>query len=139
MFPKTGNYFPNGGGRGRADVTYPAAIAAALKFELGNSHRAVKTVMRWTGANERTVKNWFAGKRGPRGEHLIGLIRHSNGVLESVLRLAGREQIVAAKLLVDARTILANLLAFADGAIAGREHSPTDGEDGGPGSNGRRR
>jgi hypothetical protein len=139
MFPKTGNYFPNGGGRGRAGGSYPAAIAAALKLELGNSHRAVKTVMRWTGANERTVKNWFAGQRGPRGEHLISLIRHSNGVLESVLRLAGREQIVAAKLLLDARTILANLLALADGAIAGREHFPADGGRRGPGSNGRKR
>jgi hypothetical protein len=139
MFPKTGNYFPNGGSRGRAGVSYPAAIAAALNFELGNSHRAVKTVMRWTGANERTVKNWFAGKRGPRGEHLIGLIRHSNGVLESVLRLAGREQIVGAKLVLDARTILVNMLALADEAIAGRENSPTDGGIGGPGSNGKGR
>ena len=117
MFPKTGNYFPNGGGSGRASVSYPVAIAAALKSELGNSHRAVKTVMRWTGANERTVKNWFAGKRGPRGEHLIGLIRHSNGVLESVLRLAGREQIVAAKLVLDARTILAIMLLWQTGQL----------------------
>lgn len=129
MFPKAGNYFPNGGGRGRASasVSYAEAIAAALKLELGNSHRAVKTVMRWTGANERTVKNWFAGKRGPRGEHLIGLLRHSNGVLESILRLAGREQIVVTKMVLDARNVLEKMLALADGAIAGQGPSSVGG------------
>lgn len=40
-----------------ADVAdYRTAIAAALRDELGLTHRAVKTAMRWTGASERTVK-----------------------------------------------------------------------------------
>lgn len=47
----------------------------ALQKELGQSHRAIKTVMGWTGASERSVKNWiFWGKwsvRGlPGGSHL---------------------------------------------------------------------
>ena len=67
--------------------------------------------MRWTGASERTVKNWLTGRRGPRGEHLLALIRHSNVILEVVLRFAGRDQIIAGKALFDARNVLADMLA----------------------------
>jgi hypothetical protein len=93
MLPKKGNSFPNVTGGDTGKIDYPAAIAAALRAELGNSHQAVKTVMRWTGANERTVKNWLAGSRGPRGEHLLALLRHSNVTLEVVLQLADRQPI----------------------------------------------
>jgi pyocin large subunit-like protein len=119
MFPKKGNYFPNGTRTAKGKVSYPAAIAAALRAEVGDSHQAVKTVMRWTGANERTVKNWLAGRRGPRGEHLLDLIRHSNAALEIVLQLAGREQIIAAKVLLDARNALAGMLAGIDSWMNG--------------------
>ena len=90
MFPKTGNEFPRqprgpgGGGE------FGRAIAAALVGELGLTHRAVKTVMRWTGANERTVKHWFAGTHGPNGQHLIALARHSDAVVVYFLLAAGR-------------------------------------------------
>jgi hypothetical protein len=43
---------------------YRAAMAMALHAELGSTHRAIKSAMRWTGASERTVKYWFAGERG---------------------------------------------------------------------------
>ena len=121
MFPKKGNNFPNGPRIGKGKVTYPAAIGAALRAELGDSHRAVKTAMRWTGANERTVKNWIAGRTGPRGEHLLGLIRHSNLAFEVVLQLAGREQAIAEQALRDARGTLADSLAKIDAWIGGPE------------------
>jgi hypothetical protein len=124
MFPKKGNYFPNGIGGGKGGVAYPAAIAAALRAELGNSHQAVKTVMRWTGANDRTVKNWFAGRRGPRGEHLLALMRHSNAVLEVVLQLAGREQLIVVKALLDARNVLADMLAQIDSWASRERRQP---------------
>ena len=55
-----------------ADQTrYRKAVAAALRAELGLTHQAIKTAMRWTGASERTVKYWLSGERGPSGEHLI--------------------------------------------------------------------
>lgn len=123
MFPKKGNYFPNENQAGKGKVSYPAAIAAALRAELGDSYRAVKTVMRWTGASERTVKNWLAGRRGPRGEHLLALIRHSNVVLEIVLQLAGREQIIAGKALFDARNALADMLTQIDSWMNAGERS----------------
>lgn len=71
-------------------LAYRTAIAAALRDELGLTHRAVKTAMRWTGASERTVKYWIAGERGPSGEHLIALARHSDIVFHMVLLLADR-------------------------------------------------
>ncbi|MDO5529819.1 MAG: helix-turn-helix transcriptional regulator [Paracoccus sp. (in: a-proteobacteria)] len=75
----------------KADVVdYRSAIAIALRDELGLTHRAVKTAMRWTGASERTVKYWIAGERGPNGEHLIALARHSDIVFHMVLMLANR-------------------------------------------------
>ncbi|MDX8401414.1 MAG: hypothetical protein R8K47_02150 [Mariprofundaceae bacterium] len=56
----------------------------------GGTHRTIKMAMRWTGASERTVKYWFAGERGPSGDHLISLARHSGAVLCIILALAGR-------------------------------------------------
>jgi hypothetical protein len=49
--------------------------------------------MRWTGANERTAKNWLSGVNGPSGEHLLRLIENSDRVFECVLRLSGRQQL----------------------------------------------
>ena len=65
-------------------------IAMALHEELDDTHRAIKTAMRRTGAGERTVKYWFSGERGPSGDHLIALVRHSDAVLYVLLALAGR-------------------------------------------------
>jgi hypothetical protein len=81
------------------------------RFSVHTSHQAVKTVTRWTGANERTVKNWLRGRREPRGEHLLALIRHSNAALEIVPQPAGREQIIVGKALFNVRNVLADMLA----------------------------
>ncbi|MCL4069366.1 helix-turn-helix domain-containing protein [Pseudomonas sp. GX19020] len=90
---KTGTFVPKTGTdvHPEADLAdYRTAIAAALRNELGLTHRAVKTAMRWTGASERTVKYWIAGERGPSGAHLIALARHSDIVFHMVLLLADR-------------------------------------------------
>lgn len=71
---------------------YREAIAAALVAELGQTHRAIKTAMRWTGASERTVKYWLSAERGPSGEHLIALARHSDAVFITLLVMSGRIQ-----------------------------------------------
>jgi hypothetical protein len=90
MFPKTGNKFPAGPER-----QYAIAISAALRSELGQSHRAAKTVMQWTNASERSAKNWLAGKRGPSGWHLMLLARRSDAVALAVLKLAERDDVGA--------------------------------------------
>lgn len=70
--------------------------------------------MSWTGANERTVKNWLAGVSGPSGEHLVELVRQSDAVAEAFLILAGRRDIVDAKRLMNAHGGLAQMLAMVD-------------------------
>lgn len=87
MFTKTGNSF-------LAPEHYAARIGTALRNELGSTHQATKTLMRWTNANERTVKNWLAGSSGPRGEHLVALVRNSDAALAAFLLMADRQHIV---------------------------------------------
>lgn len=108
--PKKGNILHR---RRRVDArraAYAGAIAGALRQDLGATHQAVKTVMRWTGASERTVKYWFAEAGGPSGQHLIALARHSDAVLRVFLQLAGREQYECGLRLVQARDKLAEIL-----------------------------
>ena len=69
---------------------YRGAVAMALHGELGSTHRAIKSAMRWTGASERAVKYWFAGERGPSREHLVSLARHSDVVPVLLLTMADR-------------------------------------------------
>lgn len=101
MLPKKGRVLPNN----KKHDPYRCAVAHALKGELGSTYPAVKTVMGWTGASERTVKNWLAEVGGPSGEHLIDLIRHSD-VLEMVLAMAGRQNAKAHKLVEVRRKLL---------------------------------
>lgn len=83
MMTKTGNFF-------LSHEQYAEDLAKALRFELGTTHQAAKTLMRWTNANERTVKNWMAGSSGPRGEHLIALIKNSDVALAAIMAMADR-------------------------------------------------
>lgn len=93
---------------------FVTAIAAALRRGYGGDSSAVKRVVAQTGANERAVRNWFEGKNGPSGEYLVELTRHSDEVLVSVLQMAGRSEILKAKILVDARAKLGEMLAMID-------------------------
>jgi len=70
--------------------------------------------MRWTGASERTVRNWLTGSKGPSGEHLVVLIRHSQSLLEKVLVRAGRDRGIAVSRLIVAREALTELLRVID-------------------------
>lgn len=114
MFPKKGKNFPGSSRAARQGPNYVTVVAACLRKELGDTHQAVKTVMKWTGANERTVKNWLAGRYGPNGEYLIRLFRHSDEVLDAFLLLAGREEVIATQKLVTVREVLAQVLGRID-------------------------
>ena len=117
----TGKTFPKSSDRiGEFDGgDFTTVIAETLQDSLGDTRAAVKTVMAYTGAGERTVKNWFAGKNGPNGENLVELIRHSDAVLEAFLGMAGREEILAGKMLVDSRNKLVEMLEIIDHLQAG--------------------
>jgi hypothetical protein len=91
MFPKTGRKFP----AREQQPNYASSIAEALRAELGNSHQAIKTLMRWTGANERTTKNWLSGANGPSGEHLLEIMRNSDLIFECVLELIDRKVVLS--------------------------------------------
>jgi hypothetical protein len=124
LFPKKGKTFPGSGQMDHHELNYPSAIAAGLRKELGDTHQAVKTIMRWTGARERTVKNWLAGAYGPSGKHLIQLIHYSDEVLDAFLGLAGREQAIALRKVVTARNALADALEHIDRFMGGKSHTP---------------
>ena len=98
----SGNVFPQ--------KRFVDAIAVALRREYGGTHAAIKTVVALTGANERSVKNWFDAKNGPRGESLIALCSHSDAVLETFLLMAGRTQHLQAKKVVEATNKLRDVL-----------------------------
>ena len=117
MFPKMGKTFPNEDGTNLDRLEYQAAIAAALKRELGGSHRAIKTVMKWTGVSERTSKNWIAGSHGPAGEHLIQLLRNSDEVVATVLSLSARTELHIAAGLHEARETLLQALGTVDALL----------------------
>ena len=82
--PNLGKELPMNSKRRRISTSYAQVTAEALKFELGGSNRTIKTVMKWTGASERTVKGWLSGSNGPRGEHFIALLSNSDALFECV-------------------------------------------------------
>lgn len=106
------NVLPDNGRLGAG--AFAAAIAAALHSEYGGTRAAVKTIVALTAANERAVRNWLDGRNGPSGELLVALCRHSDAVLETVLLLAGRNDLLTAKKLTDAKSKLREMLAMID-------------------------
>ena len=114
-FPKKGKFFP---GRNSFETVggvqnssrFAGEIAAALRRSVGSSGGGAKIVARWTGANEKTVKNWFAGRYGPSGEHLTILVQRSDEVLSTFLVMAGREELMAAVKLAAAEKAIMELL-----------------------------
>jgi hypothetical protein len=95
-------------------VGFSQAIAAALHQEYGQTHAAIKTVVAVTQANQRAVKNWFEAKNAPRGHHLVQLVQHSDCVLEALLEVSGRREILLAKRLADTRAVLLQMLKLID-------------------------
>ena len=108
----SGKTFPKSSAKNEISDGYDftGVISETLREAFGNTGRSIKTVMGYTGAGERTVKNWFAGKNGPSGENLVELMRNSDEILEALLLMAGRDDILAGKLLVDSRDELAGML-----------------------------
>jgi hypothetical protein len=93
-----------------ANGRFAQVIADALHRDFGETHKAVKTVVGLTNANERAVKNWFTAKNGPTGRHLVDLVRTSDQVLEAVLLTSGRQELVVAKKLAASKQMLVEML-----------------------------
>lgn len=106
-------------GRSRAGAvedpeTFAVEIARALARDYGDAASKVKVVARLTRSNERTVKNWFGGRNGPSGASLVILMRHSDEVLRTTLRLAGREDLLVALEVARARSQLRETMSAID-------------------------
>jgi hypothetical protein len=124
--PPKGNALPKMGKelpipRRLKSSAYAGQIAKALRTELGGSNRAIKTLMRWTQASERTAKCWLAGASGPSGEHLVALIRNSDAVLETVLELAQRRPRLERKRLESLKWGLSNAVLAIDEILDNEE------------------
>jgi hypothetical protein len=114
MLPKKGKVLPKGSRGKRTGIDFNSTIAMALRAELGSTHQAVKTVMRWTGASERTVKNWLDGSHGPSGDHFVVLVRHSDEVLKALLTIAGRGSALVLVNVIDIHEKLVETVQFMD-------------------------
>jgi len=112
VFPKTGKVLPDAGGGADRQAIYATTIAKALREEFGGAPNATKTVMRWTGASERTVKNWFAGSNGPTGEHLLDLLRHCDPVHDALVNVTGRKKVITTAKLAALSDALTNALGI---------------------------
>ena len=110
MLPKTGKELH----RSIDDLEFAGIISDALASELGKTHQAIKTVMRWTGASERSVKHWFAGTHAPSGPHLLSLMQHSDTALACILQAAGRSDLEIGLGVVALRLKLRELLSIID-------------------------
>ncbi|MCK0198557.1 hypothetical protein MWN34_16770 [Ancylobacter sp. 6x-1] len=94
MLQKKGRSLPPGSEGDGPPRRYAEIVSLALKTELDDSRRTIKTVQRWTRASERTVKNWIAGTCGPDGDHLIAMLIHSDTMLHMLLLASRRFDIV---------------------------------------------
>jgi hypothetical protein len=116
-FPKKGKSFPKRGGDGSSnfsldDHAFAMKIALALKSELKDRNSRAKLVASWTGANERTVKNWILGRYAPCGRHLVILAQHSDQVLNAVLSMADRQDLLLAARVEDLKRKVFELAAI---------------------------
>jgi hypothetical protein len=107
-FPKKGKAFPKRGEEDRSDFNldgraFAMKIALALKSELRDRNSRAKLVAGWTGASERTVKNWISGRYAPCGRHLVVLAQHSDQVLNAILSMADRQDLLLASRVEDLR------------------------------------
>lgn len=105
MFPKSGRKLPKWPTRPTSQE-FSQLIGAALRIELGSSRRAAKTIMRWTGASDRSARNWLNGLGGPTGWHLVLLARESSEVMATILALANRDGLMLGSDLRAVRTSL---------------------------------
>jgi hypothetical protein len=93
-------------------------IASALSSELKDRNSRAKLVAGWTGANERTVENWISGRYGPSGRYLVVLAQHSDRVLNAILSMADRQDLLLAGEAVDLRRKVLELAVIIGGPQA---------------------
>lgn len=87
MLQKKGRRLPVWKGVLGGREVYAQTVAELLRKEHGDSHRAVKQLMRQTDASERTVKHWLSGQHGPDTVYFLRLVASSPVIRAFVLGL----------------------------------------------------
>ena len=87
MLPKKGRKLPAWKGVLSGREAYAQTIAELLRKEHGQSHRAIKHLMRQTHASERTVKHWLSGQHGPDTLFFLRLLVSSPVIRAFILGL----------------------------------------------------
>lgn len=118
--PKKGGKLPAQRTRQKHAQEFTKAISDALKEELARGS-SIKTIMSWTGAGERTVKEWLAGSNAPRAFQLESLFRSSEAVYQRIMLRTGRQPIVTRHKLEAVRGQLSGLAEALDAALAEHE------------------
>jgi hypothetical protein len=115
--PKKGEKLPSDQARQQLAQEFTQSIAAALKEEMARG-ASIKTIMAWTGAGERTVKEWLAGTYAPRSFQLECLFRSSEAVYARVMARTGRKAIVNRERLEAIRGQLTDLAGAINAALS---------------------
>lgn len=85
MLPKKGRKLPAWEGALASRQAYAEIIASLLRKEHGDTHRAVKQLMRLTHASERSAKHWMAAQHGPDTVFFLRLVATSPVIRAFVL------------------------------------------------------
>src|SRR6202162_2306406 len=115
-FPKKGKSFPKRGADGSSDFSlddhaFAMKTPSAWTSELKDQNSRAKLVAGGTDANERTVKNWISGRYAPCGRHLVVLAQHSDQVLNAILSMADRQDLLLVRKVEDLRRKVFELAA----------------------------
>lgn len=119
MLPKKGRKLPRWTGVLSGREAYARTIAELLRKEHGDSHRAIKQLMRQTDASERTAKHWLSGQHGPDTVHFLRLLVSSPVIRAFLLGLIEGPAAAAQTDLVDRFSLARAREAYAAGEAAG--------------------
>lgn len=137
MLPKKGRKLPAWEGALASRQAYAEIIASLLRKEHGDTHRAVKQLMRLTYASERSAKHWMAAQHGPDTVFFLRLVATSPVIRAFVLGIIESQQSDATELSEWARKGAALGRGQGEERAVGRywpNSDPTSDPESGPGN-----
>lgn len=121
-FHKTGKFLHRSGGDG--EDAFAAMVSMVLRGRFEDRPASIKVVARWTGASERTVKNWFSGHCAPRGHFFRSLVLNCPEMLDAfLLSVGGGDRLAFAKLM-EVQRVLKETLAQIEVLTTGTSDAP---------------
>ena len=72
-----------------SEAEFAEIVAYALRHDFGETPSAIKHIGKLTGANLRTIKNWYKAGNMPSSVHLLLLGRSSSTLLKFILEQLG--------------------------------------------------